>query len=197
MELFIETLSGYPLLAPIVFILLRTLPVIIPPIPGILVDLAGVAIFGWGWALLYSSIGVATGAMAAFGIARHFRKPVVERFISLQRLAEWQADISGARQFWGLVALRVITSPGFDYVNYVAGLTKIRASRFFLATILGIMPQMLLVFYAGGSLFEWRLLEAAIAGGILIAGLAFAARYARRRNGATKAPEDVPPQGAY
>lgn len=74
------------ILAPFLFIIIRSLSVIFPPIPGILIDASGFFIFGWPLAFIYSEIGIMLGAIIAFLIARKFREPLIKRIVPLQKL---------------------------------------------------------------------------------------------------------------
>ncbi len=152
-EYLIQLLQTYPLAAPLVFMIIRSLSVIFPPIPGILLDAVGIVIFGWKLGFVYAEIGTVGGAMVAFWIARYFREPVVRRFVALQKLHDWEQSLSERKKFWALVSLRIITGPPlFDYINYAAGLTKIQPLKFFFATLIGSLPIMLGTYYLGGAL---------------------------------------------
>ena len=72
-------LSSYPVAAPGLFIIIRSLAIIIPPIPGVFIDIAGIAAFGWVKAFILGEAGLMLGAMVSFWIARRFREPVVRR----------------------------------------------------------------------------------------------------------------------
>ena len=79
-------LVAFPVFAPLMFVLLRAVPIIIPPIPGVLFDLVGVAIFGWQLGLALALMGALLGSSASFFIARYFREPLVKRFVPLPKL---------------------------------------------------------------------------------------------------------------
>lgn len=153
-DVLVQVLSEYKIIAPILFILLRALSVIIPPIPGIIFDLPGILVFGWVWGLIYAEIGVMLGAMIAFFIARTFREPAIRRVGFLRKVAEWEKAVSEEKKFWALTALRLPTNVAFDYISYAAGLTAIRPVIFFFSTLLGNIPAMFVVYYFGGLSFQ-------------------------------------------
>ncbi|RJP45933.1 TVP38/TMEM64 family protein [Candidatus Parcubacteria bacterium] len=142
-------LVQYPLVAPVIFIFFRSLGILIPPIPGVFIDLIGIATFGWLLGFVYGEAGIMLGASGAFWIARTFREPAVRRIGLLRRVHEWEDKISERTKFWALVALRLPSNPVFDYVSYAAGLTKIGFPKFFFATLIGNVPMMLFVYYFG------------------------------------------------
>ena len=116
---------------------------------------SGIYVFGWKLGFIYAEIGVVGGAVVAFWIARKYREPVVRRFVTLQKLHTWEDTLSERKKFWSLVGLRLITGPLlFDFVNYVAGLTKINFGKFLVATIIGSLPMMIPIYYFGDKLLS-------------------------------------------
>jgi uncharacterized membrane protein YdjX (TVP38/TMEM64 family) len=146
----INILLQYPILAPLVFIVVRALAIIFPPIPGIVIDLIGVAIFPWFLGFIYGEIGVVVGAFIAFWIARKFREPLVKKFVPLNKVNQWEEKLSNNQEFLFWVGLRLFFNPLFDYVSYAAGLTKISTTKYILTTVLGTVPTMFVIYYFGG-----------------------------------------------
>lgn len=133
------------------FVVVRALAIIVPPIPGILIDIPAIFIFGWLPGFIFAEVGITLGAMTAFWIARKFKEPLAKRFVPLQRLHEWEKKLSENQKFWSLVAIRLPTNPLFDYISYAAGLTNISATKFFWTTLIGNAPSMFLIYYFGGT----------------------------------------------
>ena len=154
----IETLQqflvDYPVIAPLVYVVVRTLPIIIAPLPGVVIDLVGIAVFGWVYGFFLGITGVFIGTAVAFGVSRYFREPVVKRFAKLEAVHAWEEQYSNRQKFWGLVVLRAATSPMFDYVSYAAGLTKISFVMYMLSTVIGVLPFMFSIYYFGGFSVE-------------------------------------------
>ncbi|MBI3334966.1 MAG: TVP38/TMEM64 family protein [Candidatus Portnoybacteria bacterium] len=148
-----QLLSNHPIAAPIIFILVRSLSIIIPPIPGAAMDLAAIPLFGWLWGFLYAQVGIMLGVTVAFWIARIFREPAVKRIATLQKIHEWEAKLSKRKEFLLLLALRLPTG-FFDYLSWVAGLTKVSFISFFFATLIGELPPIFLFYYFGGLAFQ-------------------------------------------
>jgi uncharacterized membrane protein YdjX (TVP38/TMEM64 family) len=148
-ELLKELLIQYPLIAPLIFIIGRAIPVVFAPIPGILVDLIGLYYFTWWHGFILAEIGILIGSAIVFWIARKFREPLLKRYISIQKLHSWEDSYSEKQKFWGLVFIRLTTSPMFDYISYAAGLTKISFSKYMLTTFIGTLPLMFGIYYFG------------------------------------------------
>ncbi|RJQ36373.1 TVP38/TMEM64 family protein [Candidatus Parcubacteria bacterium] len=149
-----QFLAGYPVLAPVFYTAIRALAIIIPPIPGGFIDLAGMALFGPIRAFILGEIGLMFGASTAFLIARRFREPAVRRFASLGKLAEWERQISERSKFWTLVLLRLPSNAVFDYISYAAGLTTVGFWKFFFSTLIGNLPGTIIFFLIGGTFYQ-------------------------------------------
>lgn len=160
-------LHHHSIIGPIVYVVVRALTGIIAPIPGALVDIAGVAVYGWRRALFLSEIGIMLGAATSFGIARHFRERAVRNLAPLRTVQKLEVQLSQREQFWAWVAIRVPTNALFDYMNYAAGLTNCDWPKFLLSTFLGSLPSVVLFFYVTGTALHLGL----VYGGIELLGL--------------------------
>lgn len=147
-------LIDYPIIAPALFIFIRILPVVIPPIPGLIIDAVGVVVFGWFWGFIYATIAVVTASMISFFIGRKFREPLIEKFISIEKIHSFEDKLSETEKFWALVSIRFVSSPFFDIVNYIAGLTKIKATTYFLSSIMVSVPMGFIIYYFGGLILN-------------------------------------------
>lgn len=147
-------LIDYPIIAPAIFIFIRILPVVIPPIPGLIIDAVGVIVFGWFWGFIYATTAVVTASMISFYIGRYFREPLIGKFISIQKIHSFEDKLSEKQKFWTLVSVRFVSSPFFDIINYVAGLTKIKASTYFLSSIVVTAPLGFMIYYFGGIILN-------------------------------------------
>lgn len=154
LENLISLIQQYSVVSPILFILARGLAIVIPPIPGIIIDISGLAVFGWLKGFIYAEIGVMLGSMVAFYITRIFRERIAKKFLSIQKLHKWEDELSRGQKFWTLVVMRFFGNPFFDYVSYAAGLTKIKATTYFIATLVGTLPILFITYYFGGMAFN-------------------------------------------
>ena len=141
-------LTSYPLLAPILFVLVYALAVTLF-LPGVLFCLLGGALFGPWLGALLNVLGATLGAGLAFLIARHLAREMVERHLSktLQRLKR------GVEQGgWRFVALlRLIPVVPYDLSNYAFGLCRVPLTQFLAATALSLLPRLSIYAYIGYS----------------------------------------------
>ena len=141
-------------LAPVISIIFRTASIILAPLPGTPIDLINIALFGKITGFIYAEISIIVGGMINFWIGRRFREPVLKSFIPLDKIQIWEERLGEKTGFWGLIFIRMITSPIFDYLSYVAGLTKMSYSRFFITSLIASIPPMAAFYYLGGVFLE-------------------------------------------
>ena len=152
--------------APLVYMLIMAVAVIVSPIPSLPLDILAGAFFGPWLGTLYSALGALGGAVISFLIGRHLGREIVERLMGGHILFCAQCS---DKLFTKVILLsRLMPVVSFDIVSYGAGLTKISVKRFALATFLGMLP-LTFVYNYFGSIFV-------LGGWVSIAvGLAFVA----------------------
>lgn len=125
--------------APVVFIALQALQVLIAPIPGEITGFLGGFVFGQGAGFLYSMLGLSLGSFLAFAVGRWLGAGFVQRLVSpsiwrrLSFLIETEAAVL-------CFVLNLI--PGFpkDLLCYIFGLSPMGFWVFALASTLGRLP---------------------------------------------------------
>ncbi|MBW3542974.1 MAG: VTT domain-containing protein [Planctomycetes bacterium] len=125
--------------APLVYVVLVTIEVVIAPLPGALLYAPGGAIFGGFWGGLLSLMGNVLGAGVACGLARRVGRARVQRWANGKPLAEWDRRLSDAG-VWVVFVLRVNPLTSSDLVSYAAGLTSVAVWKVMLGTLLGMAP---------------------------------------------------------
>lgn len=156
-ELFFAMISRYPFAAPLMIIVFRFLGVVIAPLPGLPVAFASMTLLPWWEAWLYNMVGTMSGAIVAFWIARVYRERVVAYIAPLQKVHEWQDQISQKKQWWTFVALRLVSLSMFDFVAYAAGLSKISFAIYVSTLLIIDIPMSLAFFYFGGIAIKYSL----------------------------------------
>lgn len=160
-------ISGFGVLAPLVFIVIQFIQVILAPIPGEATGLIGGFLFGTFKGFLFSSIALTLGSLANFMIGRFLGRRYVRKLIPMDKLKRFDMFIK--RQ--GVMVLFVLfIFPGFpkDYLCLFLGMTMLPLKAFFLISALGRMPGTLLLSLQGASLFEGNYLIFIILAGICL-----------------------------
>lgn len=142
-----------------VYIFLAALATVIAPF-SVLPFLPLVSfLYGWFWAGVWSIIGWTIGAYIAFEFARTYGRALVQKFVSLAALERFEARMPRTRVFWSVVVLRMLVP--VDLLSYALGLfSRMSASTYLAATIIGITPFAFVWAYAGS--FSWKYLMAAL-----------------------------------
>ncbi len=143
-------------LGPLAFILIQVLQVVFSPIPGEATGFLGGFLFGKWLGLLYSTIGLSLGSLAAFLIARQFR-----RFIQpwLQK-SELYWKFEGLLERQGLfVCFIMYVFPGFpkDFLCYLLGLTRMPWQVFLFLSTVGRIPGTLMLSWQGAQIYDGNL----------------------------------------
>ena len=134
-----DTLREWGILAPVIFIGLQALQVIIAPIPGEVTGILGGFLFGEWLGLIYSTIGLTLGSVAAFGVGRWLGAHYVRSLVSPE---VWEklgfiVEAEGA-----ILCFIVYLIPGLpkDMVCYLFGLSPMPFWVFTLISTLGRIP---------------------------------------------------------
>ncbi len=141
--------------APVVFIIIQILQVLLAPFPGEATGFIGGFLFGATKGFFYSSIGLTVGSLINFTIGRFLGKRFVRKLIPPAKLERMDNIVK--RQ--GVIVLfGLFVFPGFpkDYLCLFLGLSAIPLKVFILLTAIGRMPGTLMLSLQGSYIFEQR-----------------------------------------
>ena len=134
---------------PIIIITLMTVAVVASPIPSAPIALAAGAAYGHVWGTVQIVIGAELGALIAFGLARVLGHDALRRVFGDRvdtGLLGSQTALTAT-----VFASRLMPFVSFDMISYAAGLSRLHAWRFALATLAGIIPASFLLAHFGGE----------------------------------------------
>lgn len=140
--------------APVLFVILCAFSLIIAPLSGSSLFIAGGAIFGKQAGFLLSLIATVLGCSVNFWISKQFGRDAVARLIGKSSLAELDQLTSRVTGNRGIVYLTLLMPLSQDIVSYAAGLTPISYSRFAIALLLSGTAIVAAYIYLGSSLLE-------------------------------------------
>lgn len=134
-----QTLRQWGILAPVIFITLQALQVLIAPIPGEVTGLLGGYLFGEWLGLIYSTIGLAVGSVAAFGVGRWLGARYVRTLVSQETWDKmgFVVEAEGA-----ILCFIIYLIPGLpkDMLCYLFGISPMPLWVFTLISTLGRIP---------------------------------------------------------
>jgi uncharacterized membrane protein YdjX (TVP38/TMEM64 family) len=139
--------------APVVFILIQILQVLLAPFPGEATGFIGGFLFGATKGFLYSSIGLTVGSLINFTIGRFLGKRFVRKLIPPAQLERMDNLV---RHQGAIVLFGLFVFPGFpkDYLCLFLGLSAIPLKIFIILTAIGRMPGTLMLSLQGSYIFE-------------------------------------------
>ena len=174
-------INGMGALAPLAYILLRTVAIVLTVVPNAPLDVAGGVLFGPFWGTVYSLLGSEAGAVTCFLLARSLGRDAITRL--LHRDVSF-GDGYPQRQM-GYIVLFARFEPVFSFalVSYGAGLTGISLGTFALSTLIGMTPGTVLLNYYGKSFFTGvTLWQQILLGLFMVAVLLAIPIWIRRKN---------------
>lgn len=159
-------------LAPLVYIGVFSLQILIAPLPGQFLGVMGGYLFGVLLGSLYSITGLMVGAGLAIWLARRFGRPFLERFFDSVQLAAWERKMRTRSGFtWWLLFL----FPVPDVIFYAAGLSSTSLRTLLIALIagrgLGLFLANTLGHWAANTAPQWVLAQWLIVG--VLAGFVY------------------------
>lgn len=161
-------------LAPLWFIVIQACQVILAPIPGEATGFIGGYLFGVPLGLLYSTLGLALGSMAAFLLGHWLGKRFVTRMVSPETMQRF--DFLMERQ-GALIAFILFLIPGFpkDYLSFILGLSPMDLWVFLVICTVGRLPGTLMLTLQGAQVYKGNYLASLILVGIcvVLAALAY------------------------
>jgi uncharacterized membrane protein YdjX (TVP38/TMEM64 family) len=148
-----ETVASWGWAAPLIFIAIQVVQVIMSPIPGEMTGPVGGALFGTFSGALYSTIGLTLGTLLCFGIGRLYGEPLVRRWLSERhwRRMNFVLEAEGA-----ILCFILYLIPGFpkDLLSYLFGISPIPFWVFALVSTLGRIPGTWISSYVGAHVVE-------------------------------------------
>ncbi|HEX7120203.1 MAG TPA: TVP38/TMEM64 family protein [Longimicrobiales bacterium] len=118
-------------LAPAAFVLAEAVQVVVIPIPGQPIEIPGGYLFGLVGGSLLASLGAIAGSIIAFALGRRYGRPWVEARVAPDvrgRFDDWLGR--GHRAEWAVFWLMLVPAFPRDPLCYLAGLTRLPATRF-------------------------------------------------------------------
>lgn len=140
----------FGILAPLAFVFIQALQVIVTPVSHYSVGLVGGFLYGPWLGGLLNYIGRMVGHIAAFLIARFFGRKLADRFVSEKTMEKYDRYVSNK----SLVLFFMYYLPLFpdDELSYLAGLSKMKFRLFLLANIFGHVGGSLGLSYIGSGI---------------------------------------------
>ena len=127
------------IMAPLVFMFIQAVQVVVPILPGAIGCVVGVAVFGGSQAFWYNYIGICIGSLLAFLIAQRVGRPALTLIASektYNRYIGWLEHNQKTFDKLFTTAIFLPVAPD-DFLCYLAGMTKMTIKKFTIIILLG------------------------------------------------------------
>lgn len=138
----VESLQAYMksfgVFAPAALTIFQALQVVVPVLPGFAGCAVGSVLFGTAGGFWCNYIGICTGSIAAYYLARYFGIDLVLLMFSRQMYEKWQKRLENSRCY-GAFLFAATLLPLFpdDFLCYFSGLMKMNSRTFIWIILLG------------------------------------------------------------
>ena len=154
-----ETVRAWGVGAPLVFIAIQALQVIISPIPGEITGPVGGALFGTLWGVIYSTIGLTFGTLVCFALGRLWGEPLIRPWLSEHH---WEKMNFVIEAEGAIICFILYLIPGFpkDIISYLFGMSPMPFWVFAVVSTIGRLPGTWISSYFGAHVGEQQYIYA-------------------------------------
>ena len=154
-----DTVAAWGWMAPLVFVTIQALQVIISPIPGEITGPVGGALFGTLWGLIYSTVGLTIGTLVCFGVGRRWGEPLVRPWLSEHH---WNRMSFIIEAEGAIICFILYLVPGFpkDIISYLFGISPMPFWLFAAVSTIGRVPGTWISSYFGAHVAEHQYIYA-------------------------------------
>jgi uncharacterized membrane protein YdjX (TVP38/TMEM64 family) len=136
----------------LVFVGCQFIQILIPFIPGEVVQIAGGYVYGTFVGSIYMVLGAIIGTVIVFYTARIIGYPIVKIFVKPAKMEKYKVILNSKKA--EIIIFVMMLIPGFpkDTLVYIAGLTPIKPIRFIVISIVARMPGLIGCAFIGSSI---------------------------------------------
>ncbi len=165
----VQKMQDFGVFAPILFVLLQVIQVVIAVIPGGPVPIIGGVLFGeWG-ALALCLTGFFLGTVLVYYLVQWIGRPLVDKFVSEKHFQKFDFLMEGKRLEWLIFLVFLLPGLPKDVLTYLVSFnSKVKPMHLFVLTTLGRTPATVLTVFLGGSLWDGNYTLAIILAAALI-----------------------------
>lgn len=170
-------IEPYGAFAPVVFILIQIIQVVLTPISHYVVGIMGGYMFGTWQGFLYNWIGRVIGTLIAFYLGRKFGRKIIKHVVKPKTLKKYDRLFEkGAILLFIMYALPLFPD---DELSYLAGFSAMKSRMFISLMVLGHITGSLSLAYIGSGISYKDPLFIFISLFTLVLGILFVILYRR------------------
>src|SRR5438034_6501590 len=148
-----DTVAAWGWMAPVVFMAIQAIQVIISPIPGEVTGPVGGALFGTTWAVIYSTIGLTVGTLICFWIGRKWGEPLVRPWLSEHHWNKMNFILEAEGAILCFILYLIAGFPK-DIISYLFGISPMPFRVFAVVSTIGRLPGTIISSYFGAHVAD-------------------------------------------
>lgn len=169
-----ELLRSLGLWGPLLLVFWLAAILVVPIVPASVLQLGAGLAFGPWLGLALVLLADLLGASTGFLLARRWGTAALSRLLPADAVAATER-LAGRMQWRGVVLLRLLPGPAYPLVSFAAGLSTLGFWHYTLASLLGVLPALALLVFAGDLVTSSPLLASALVvalvGSLALAGM--------------------------
>ena len=148
---YLNLIRSFGILAPIAFIFLQIIQVLVFIIPGEITGFIGGYLFGATFGTIYTTLGIIMGSMFAFYLARRLGRPFVQKLVGKKYIDQLDSFKESKVTF---IFFMIFLLPLFpdDIFCFLAGITNMKPRTFLIIMALGRFPGYFMLGILGADL---------------------------------------------
>ena len=150
-------LDRFGIFAPLLFIIIQIVQVVIPLIPCSISTGVGVVIFGPLWGFVYNYVGIVIGSIIVFFISRRYGMPLIKKMFKKELIDKYIGWLNSGKKFERFFAAAIFfpVAPD-DFLCYLAGVTDISVKKYI--AIIIFFKSFTIFLYSLGLVAIWDIL---------------------------------------
>jgi len=149
-ELLTRTIRGFGAGGAIVYVIFVIISIIALPVPGILVVLAGVSIYGPLYGMFLAALGTVIGSMAAFAIGRLFGKSLIFWLFGKEKAGKYIKKITQKSRL-PLITMLILPFFPDDMLCMAAGVSDMSYGEFLFILAVTRVPVVVITAFLGSG----------------------------------------------
>lgn len=139
----------------LILLIIKVVGIVWPPVPGGLITLTSIPIFGWSVAYLIDLTGSIIGSWIAYELGKHYGYEFLSKFLGHDLIQKVRKiKIKKNKEFEGILVLRFFGGTIVEVVAYSAGLLGVGIGNFLLAGFISHIIVGVPSYYFAGNIFS-------------------------------------------
>ncbi|NLK70863.1 MAG: TVP38/TMEM64 family protein [Clostridiales bacterium] len=157
-----QKVEQFGIFAPLLYMMLQMLQVVISFIPGEPIEILGGLLFGTFWGFIFTLLGILAGSVVVYYLVKSFGKPLVYSFVSEEKIGKYRLFNDEKRLEMLTFILFLVPGTPKDALTYIIPLTKINPVKYFALSTIARIPSIVTSTFLGSSIGKGNILLSVI-----------------------------------